>query len=69
MNQQFLDSVTAGPPALLNIVRRSGKQSRFDLSDYLNSPSHEALKKPGFFAKKVSSPPNSAWGWRYFLIR
>lgn len=51
MNQQMLTSVTAEAPALLTIGWRSGKQTRVDISEYLDSPGYERLKDPDFFLR------------------
>lgn len=50
MNQQILDSVKAEAPALLKIVWHTGKQTKVDLSEYLDSPGYERLKNPTFFS-------------------
>jgi hypothetical protein len=49
MNQPIIDSVTAEAPEFLTITWRSGKQTKVDLSEYLNSPGYEQLKNPTFF--------------------
>lgn len=50
MNQQLIKSVSAEPPSQITIVWRSGKHTRVDLSEYLNSPGYEKLREPTFFA-------------------
>ena len=49
MNQQMIKTITAESPSLLTILWRSGKQTRVDISEYLNSPGYEKLKEPMFF--------------------
>jgi hypothetical protein len=51
MNQQIIVSVKANAPALLTIAWRTGKQTKVDLSDYLDSPGYELLKNPTFFCR------------------
>ena len=53
MNQQMIKTIIAETPSLLTIVWRSGKQTRVDISEYLNSPGYEKLKEPMFFASAV----------------
>jgi hypothetical protein len=53
MNQQIINSVTAEAPALLTISWGTGKQTKVDLSAYLDSPTYERLKNPAFFAGVV----------------
>ncbi|MFZ2951174.1 MAG: DUF2442 domain-containing protein [Desulfuromonadaceae bacterium] len=53
MNQQKIKNITAEAPSLLTIVWRSGKQTRVDIADYLNSPGYEKLNAPAFFATAV----------------
>jgi hypothetical protein len=50
MSQQMINTVTAEAPSLLTIVWRSGKQTRVDVSEYLDSPGYGRLKNPTFFA-------------------
>jgi len=50
MNQQTIRSVAAESPSYLEIVWRSGKRTRVDVSGYLDSPGYERLKEPDFFA-------------------
>lgn len=49
MNQQTIKSVTAESPSYLTIVWRSGKHTRVDVSEYLESAGYERLKAPAFF--------------------
>lgn len=58
MKQQMLKSVTAEAPALLTIVWRSGKQTRVDISQYLDSPGYERLSDGAFFLKATAEE----WG-------
>jgi hypothetical protein len=53
MNQQMIKNITAEAPSLLTIQWRSGKQTRVDIAEYLNSPGYEKLKAPTFFATAV----------------
>lgn len=53
MNQQTIKTIIAEAPSLLRIQWRSGKQTRVDVSEYLNSPGYEKLKEPTFFATAV----------------
>ncbi|MSM41385.1 MAG: DUF2442 domain-containing protein [Geobacter sp.] len=50
MNQQTIRSVAAESPPCLEIVWRSGKRTRVDVSEFLDSPGYESLKEPDFFA-------------------
>jgi hypothetical protein len=49
MNQQMIKSVTAEAPSLLIVLWRSGKHTRVNISEYLDSPGYERLKEPEFF--------------------
>jgi len=49
MNQQMIKSITVEVPSLVTIVWRSAKQTKVDVSEYLNSPGYEHLKDPKFF--------------------
>lgn len=53
MTQQMINSVKAEAPNILTIVWRSGKQTKVDVSEYLDSPGYERLKDPAFFAAVV----------------
>ena len=53
MNQQMITSVIAEAPSHLAISWRSGKHTRVDISEYLNSPGYERLKETNFFATAV----------------
>jgi hypothetical protein len=53
MNQQTIKSVLAESPSSLTLVWRSGKQTKIDISDYLEVPSYERLKGAEFFATVV----------------
>lgn len=53
MSQQMIKSVTAEAPSLLTITWRSGKQTRVDISEYLDSPAYERLKGSRFFVSAV----------------
>jgi uncharacterized protein DUF2442 len=53
MNQQMIKTIIAEAPSLLTIRWRSGKQTRVDVSEYLNSPGYEKLKEPVFFVSAV----------------
>lgn len=49
MNQQMIEKIIAEAPSILLIQWRSGKQTRVDIAEYLNSPGYEKLKEPMFF--------------------
>ena len=53
MSQQKVKSVTAEAPSSLTILWRSGKQTRVDVSEYLDSPGYEKLKEQIFFVTAV----------------
>jgi hypothetical protein len=53
MNQQTIKSITAEPPSRLTIVWNSGKQTRVDISEYLDSPGYERLQEAAYFASAV----------------
>lgn len=53
MTQQIVTSILVDAPPLLTIIWRSGKETRVDISDYLNSPGYERLKEPEFFSAAV----------------
>ena len=53
MNQQIIKSVSAELPSQLTILWRSGKHSKVDISEYLDSPGYEKLKEPMFFVTAV----------------
>ncbi len=50
MIQQTIKSVTTESPSQITIVWRSGKQTRIEVAEYLESPGYERLKEPTFFA-------------------
>lgn len=43
--------VDATPPARLRLEWTNGRRSEADVGDYLNSPGHERLRDPAFFAR------------------
>ena len=49
MNQQTIKSVSVGLPSYLMISWLSGKQSKVNVSEYVESPGYEKLKDPAFF--------------------
>jgi hypothetical protein len=49
MNQQTIKSVSAELPSQLTIGWRSGKHTKVDIAEYLDSPGYEKLKDPMFF--------------------
>jgi hypothetical protein len=49
MNQQTIKAVSVQLPSWLDIQWRSGKQTRVDVADYLDSPGYERLREPEFF--------------------
>ena len=49
MNQQMIKSVAAEAPSLLTVLWRSGKHTKVNISEYLDSPGYERLKEPNFF--------------------
>src|SRR6266702_3220178 len=53
MNQQIIKSVSAELPAHLTILWRSGKNTKVDISEYLDSPGYEKLMEPMFFVTVV----------------
>ena len=53
MNQQMIKTIIAEAPSFLTILWRSGKQTRVDISEYLNSPGYENLKEPKFFTSAI----------------
>lgn len=53
MNQQMIKTIITEVPASLTILWRSGKQTRVDISEYLDSPGYEKLKEPKFFASAI----------------
>ena len=53
MNQQMIKTIIAEAPSFLTILWRSGKQTRVDISEYLNSPGYEKLKEPKFFTSAI----------------
>lgn len=53
MNQQMIKTISAEAPSRLMIQWRSGKQTKVDVAEYLDSPGHEKLKEPAFFASAV----------------
>lgn len=53
MNQQMIKSVTAEAPSLLTVLWRSGKHTRVNISEYLDSPGYERLKEPKFFVTAI----------------
>lgn len=46
----MINSVHAEAPNILALVWRTGKQTKVDVSEYLDSPGYERLKDPAFFA-------------------
>jgi hypothetical protein len=50
MNQQMIKTITTEAPSQLTILWRSGKQTKVDVAEYLNSPGYEKLKELAFFA-------------------
>lgn len=58
MNQQMIKTVSAEAPSFLTILWRSGKQTKVDVSEYINSPVYEKLKDPIYFA----SAETEEWG-------
>ncbi|MRR07450.1 MAG: DUF2442 domain-containing protein [Deltaproteobacteria bacterium] len=53
MRQQMIASVRAEVPNFLTIEWRSGKVTRVDISEYLDSPGYGRLKEPSFFSTVV----------------
>lgn len=53
MSQQMIASVKAEAPCLLTVEWRTGKQTRVDICEYLDSPGYERLKDPAFFKSVV----------------
>ena len=53
MSQQKITSVIAEAPSLLTLVWRSGKQTKVDIAEYLDSPGYEKLKNPTYFKAVV----------------
>jgi hypothetical protein len=53
MNQQIIKSITVEATSLLIIAWRSGKQTKVDVSEYLNSPGYERLRESKFFTTAV----------------
>lgn len=53
MNQQKIKSITTEAPSLLTIIWHSGKQTRVDIAEYLDSPGYEQLKEPTTFVSAV----------------
>lgn len=49
MNQQKIKSITLNAPSFLTIVWHSAKQTKVNVSEYLNSPGYGRLKDPKFF--------------------
>jgi len=49
MNQQMIKSVTAEEPSPLIVLWRSGKHTRVNIAEYLDSPGYVRLKEPKFF--------------------
>ncbi len=58
MTQQKITSVSAELPSYLAISWRSGKKTRVDVAEYLDSPGYEKLKEPAFFVTAVAEE----WG-------
>jgi hypothetical protein len=50
MSRQTIKAVTAETPTQLIIVWQSGKQTKVDIADYLDSPGYARLKNPNFLA-------------------
>lgn len=53
MSQQMIKNITAEAPSLVIILWRSGKQTRVDIAEYLDSPGYEKLKEPAVFKTAV----------------
>ena len=49
MNQQIIKSVSTEAPSHLTVLWRSGKHTRVDIAEYLDSPGYERLKEPKIF--------------------
>jgi len=49
MHQQKIKTITAEAPSLLTIQWHSGKRTRVDVAEYLDSSGYEQLKEPMFF--------------------
>lgn len=49
MNHQIIKSVSTEAPSHLTVLWRSGKHTRVDISEYLDSPGYERLKETKFF--------------------
>jgi hypothetical protein len=49
MNQQMIKSIAVEVPSFLTIVWHSAKQTKVNVSEYLNSPGYERLKEPKYF--------------------
>ncbi|HBA88589.1 MAG TPA: hypothetical protein DCZ75_11600 [Geobacter sp.] len=50
MTQQMIRSVAAEAPSRVTLFWRSGKHTRVELAEYLESPGCEKLRDPAFFA-------------------
>lgn len=50
MNRQTIESVAVEAPSQVTVLWRSGKRTRIDISNYLDSPGYEKLRDPLFFA-------------------
>jgi hypothetical protein len=53
MTQQTIKTISAETPSFLTILWHSGKQTRVDITEYLNSPGYEKLKDSGFFTSAI----------------
>lgn len=53
MHQQTIKSVSVELPSHLTIGWRSGKHTKVDIAEYLDSPGYEKLKDPMFFVAAV----------------
>lgn len=51
MSQQMIKSVSAEAPSQVTIIWRSGKHTRVELDEYLESPGYEKLSDPAFFIR------------------
>jgi len=49
MNQQTIKAVSVELPSYLKISWLSGKQTKVNISEYVDSPGYEKLKDPAFF--------------------
>lgn len=49
----MIKTITAEAPSQLTIKWRSGKQSKVNVAEYLDTPGYEKLKEAAFFASAV----------------